>query len=462
MSWNPEDPFADALLFGGSFPMPHGPQPLPFVVLPPSYVFNEHGQIVSRDVAMRPDAPVPSDGGDGVPPPDVPPLDAGPPPYQAPPPPPAPDDSFPGGDRTYPGMPGSEYVPERVPGDGTFGPGERAAPIPPWDPGEEPSFPPPRVGPEQSPVFRPELPGDVYFGRDFSFGRAAWVARPDAKRPEDVPMTIPGQSELDRLLRRLPSDFEKLIRRRNVTRRAESPLEELIRRRPVYTPRPQPRPEPVPIPRPQPRPLPRPGAAGVPPGMPPPQLPPVVIENPIPRPPRPEMPRAGRPEGLGAPLPPIPRAPAPIPRGASPRPGQRTAEFLLSAFFTRRRSRWNPQAALTQLLPRLVSPSPGANPFVPISPQPGPNPLPFPTPSPSPTPQTPFTPTPTPSPSSPTAPLTPFSLTQLQFAGLGQDPCQCETTRRPKRPSDTIAKVTPYPRRMSQNSLDNLRRGPRR
>jgi len=38
--------------------------------------------------------------------------------------------------------------------------------------------------------------------------------------------------------------------------------------------------------------------------------------------------------------------------------------------------------------------------------------------------------------------------------------CECPPGRkRPKRPSNVIARVTEYARRLSQNSLDNLKRG---
>lgn len=50
----------------------------------------------------------------------------------------------------------------------------------------------------------------------------------------------------------------------------------------------------------------------------------------------------------------------------------------------------------------------------------------------------------------------PLSLTEPP---IERDDCKCETRRRPKRPSNKIASVTPFRRRMSQNSLDNLRRG---
>jgi hypothetical protein len=50
-------------------------------------------------------------------------------------------------------------------------------------------------------------------------------------------------------------------------------------------------------------------------------------------------------------------------------------------------------------------------------------------------------------------------LTLPQPAPKRERDCDCEPRRRRKRPSSKIANVRPYSRRMSQYSLDNLRKG---
>jgi hypothetical protein len=64
-------------------------------------------------------------------------------------------------------------------------------------------------------------------------------------------------------------------------------------------------------------------------------------------------------------------------------------------------------------------------------------------------------------------PLTPINAAPLPFAqplpNLNLDPeerCECEEgEKREPNPSNVVADVQPYMRRMSQNSLDNLLRG---
>lgn len=62
----------------------------------------------------------------------------------------------------------------------------------------------------------------------------------------------------------------------------------------------------------------------------------------------------------------------------------------------------------------------------------------------------------------PDASALPRALTAVTSAVLESPPdnCRCVTRRRPKRPSSKVPQVRSYTRRMSQNSLDNLKRGP--
>ncbi|MNC95229.1 hypothetical protein D3C83_122990 [compost metagenome] len=64
-------------------------------------------------------------------------------------------------------------------------------------------------------------------------------------------------------------------------------------------------------------------------------------------------------------------------------------------------------------------------------------------------------------------PLTPINTAPLPFANplprLNLDPdedeCECDDEKREPNPSNVVAGVQPFMRRMSQNSLDNLLRG---
>jgi hypothetical protein len=67
-----------------------------------------------------------------------------------------------------------------------------------------------------------------------------------------------------------------------------------------------------------------------------------------------------------------------------------------------------------------------------------------------------YDPLPAPAPQPSPSPL-PQPLTSSSASSSNCPPCT--TRRRPKRPSDKVPNVKPYKRRMSLNSLDNLRRG---
>jgi len=69
----------------------------------------------------------------------------------------------------------------------------------------------------------------------------------------------------------------------------------------------------------------------------------------------------------------------------------------------------------------------------------------------------PFAP-PLPAPQPLAPPLTLLNPAPLPFAEEELDRCR-EAAKRRARPSNKIAAVKPYQRRMSQNSIDNLRRG---
>lgn len=113
-----------------------------------------------------------------------------------------------------------------------------------------------------------------------------------------------------------------------------------------------------------------------------------------------------------------------------------------------RRFRWPFVVPIISPLSPFTLPTPAPQPFAPPSSPPTPG-----APPPSFTPPQPFAP-PTPAPSPAPQPL--------PFSPGSPENCRCDEPgerRRRKRPSDVIANVTPFPRRMSQNSLDNLRRG---
>lgn len=217
------------------------------------------------------------------------------------------------------------------------------------------------------------------------------------------------------------------------------------------------------ITNPQRLPLPRPTRAARPPTVPPvipptvevPHVPPIALppgsSSPLPAP----QPRSS---GGGAIPPPgtvaMPPLPGPIrPSGRAPQAGRR----VRTAPSRRPIGVWG-------LLGSLLRPKPGSRSWpsiatLSLSPSPSsPQPLPAPASS---------TPAPTgPQPVTPPSPLT-HVMTQvlpLPRAGSSQcEPCEKGTRRRKRpRPSNTVAKVRVFERRMSQNSLDNLNRGRRK
>lgn len=166
----------------------------------------------------------------------------------------------------------------------------------------------------------------------------------------------------------------------------------------------------------------------------PPRLPPAETPWPMPSPDAFPTPTPG-PQAQPAPVyPPVPRG-APWPRPASsPR--------------TRRATQPQPWPfVLPFVLPSLVpQPWPATQPFAQPFAQPAPTPAPTPTPAPAPD------------------PLTGLNADPLPFARLNpeanqdEDRCRCDDELEPN-PSNVIASVRGFARRMSQNSLDNLRRG---
>lgn len=222
-------------------------------------------------------------------------------------------------------------------------------------------------------------------------------------------------------------------------------------------------PAPVKLPRPQsvpmPMPLPRPNVPAPPPSSPPPPPRPDIV---IPRIPRPSAPNTfpGVP-GVAPPGPKTsPRAPQTAPPGrkrpgTSPRPRRAPAPkpgVLPRLFPFPGIPRW-PK-------PRVQTSSPLR--FQPL-PQPSPSPAPFATPVPIPSPL----PSPSPSPAPSPSPLTRVNPQVLSFAQpqpqprTQRDECECPEPdeEREKRPSNVVARIKGFARRMSQNSLDNLRKG---
>ena len=196
-------------------------------------------------------------------------------------------------------------------------------------------------------------------------------------------------------------------------------------------------PLPQPIPIPQPRPI----------ELPEPELEPLPLPMPSPSPVR--IPSPARiPAPLPAPSPSPAPIPRPIPRG---RPARRPATFPLGIPFPlpNRSTPW-PRPAFP-----VRTPLPSLSPPLPL-PSPGPAPSPAP-PSPAPAPS----PIATPLSSLPQV-ATPFGfLTADNAPGVRsrqRDKCEEERAQR-RRPSNKVVKVKTYNRRMSQHSLDNLRRG---
>lgn len=226
--------------------------------------------------------------------------------------------------------------------------------------------------------------------------------------------------------------------------------------RPVIRPLPLPTPEPPPKP---PRPT---RVARPPPAPPPPPVPPIVVERVPPHADLPAPPPIASPGPFKTPVPtPIPLpspSSTPIPRRAP------TSKRRVSAP-TKRRFPWPILPIATK---RSTSPMPlDALRLVETTRSRLPSTLsqPLPSPTPSPTPISP-TPLPTPSPQpSPSQSPTPSELTAVTRGGVGSlppdDECRrCEREReRRRRPSRVVATVKQFSRRMSQWSLDNLKRG---
>jgi len=207
-----------------------------------------------------------------------------------------------------------------------------------------------------------------------------------------------------------------------------------------------------PVPQPQPERAargapPRPDMPPLPPGMPPPSVPR--------EPPQPVAKRDTAPPPLPQPVPaPIPRLPAPIPR--MPRLDWPQIGVNIARFFFRRNDPWPTHLSDFGPLPLTSAPPstmPEPFPLVPSTvPQPSPAPQPF-VPS---LPEPPTSSQTSPAPS----PLTAFNPGPLRFASSTD--CDCRETDNPPLPSDTIADMKPFKRRMSQYSLNNLKRGTKR
>lgn len=383
---------------------------------------------------------------------------AAPPPSAAPPEPP-PDGGQPPRDLPdeLPGSPDRPppptFSPEIVPGDP-----HPSGPIPPWDPTEEPSFPP-RIGPPDSNPFIPELPGDVFF----PIGRRGWtsafVARDEPLPTVEELMGQRARRTLPRPRGRNPLDTRDRTereRRMRTRTRPVTPSDLLNREFPL------PEPDMNPLP-----PLPRPPViVATPPAPGEPDLPPEIAPVPQPDIPAPvptfpdELPQETAP---GIPSPgPLPRPSVP-PRPRVPRrqraPAIRVAQGIGIASILRGILR--PNSERDYLLefftpPRDVPPPVVADPQTPLQPQPQPQP----------TPQTPVAPVPTlPEPFLPPGlePLTPMQPAALGFAQPATTrECECEEETEEekeanRRPSNVVARVRTFERRMSENSLDNLR-----
>lgn len=265
-----------------------------------------------------------------------------------------------------------------------------------------------------------------------SEGLLAWqrprtTPRPDRSRPRRGPRFKPGRDPFVWPRRRRKAD-EPL--RRPVPRVPRPPP---IRKVPPHVPDwtspfpPSPRKLPPPRPAPSKQPLP----------VPPVTIPRTAPKTPPPKTPAPTVPRMpipGFPPAPGSPGSPAPM-PRPIPRG---RPAPQPVPRVFPVPLPLPRSSPDPRRFSVPLPQPLPEPAP--------SPAPAPNPLPFANPLPSPAP----------------APLTRFNLDPLPFLNpqpdSERDRCEDERERR-RKPSNVIARVKAYSRRMSQWSLDNLRRG---
>jgi len=325
----------------------------------------------------------------------------------------------------------------------------------------------------------------------------------EGERGFDRAMIPNEETDLERLLRgtwnrREPTEFEELLER--PFRRSEPKFRRfppVIREQRVYPVRPPPAPfGTVPTPaivldqmreilrdyerrakqereavRPGPGgyapPVPQPSSSS-PPRPPPPEIPELYR---VPVPPEPPAvptspPRETQPQRLPrvpTPLPPvsIPRWPAPIPRPRA-RLWRRLWPELVAAIprLFPGEQRWPSVTSTFEPLPLTSVPS--------STPQPIPTlttetlPLPSSEPQPSPQPSVPTPPQTQPGfePSPQGWPLTAFNTDSLRFRS--DDDCDCSTRQNPPLPSDTIAELKPYKRRMSQYSLNNLRRGTRR
>jgi hypothetical protein len=404
------------------------------------------------------------------------------------PPPPTPFEPY------TPGAPPGPYAPPPTPDTITPPPGpppldELPGDVYHPDIGGEGPRPPSPDGSDgaDNRVFRPELFDPPLLPPAGGGGFSTFVARDPGYWPDmdDVLDAQMGPIFREIFRRALP----KVLPRRNLPPRRTQPVPQ--RRRYGLPGRTRPRPQP---PRPV-RPLPR--RPNIPENVPDwtspfPEIrvPRVPLPSPVPVPPRAPAPRPSMPSPPSSPLPPsprpqIPRPTMPAPRMPAPSPGPQRAPrgpqtgrtspiprpihgwpavaaagVLQVLLNLRRRDRWMPSWRTLDVPSALPTPSPMPDaqpmPFVPI---PSPSPLPTPSPTPSPSPSPLPSPTPTPSPAPWPTPLTPLNAAQLALNSR-TDECECRDPEgREPNPSNVVASVRSFARRMSQNSLDNLRKG---
>ena len=368
--------------------------------------------------------------------------------------------------------PGREAPPDSVPpidfGQGPFPPGTPGWPL---ERLPQPSGPPePRGGPiryELGPDWEDiylRMEGQRYRDRGYDFWEFAedFGLDPDEAEyywPPHLGGFVMGQPrrqpqpELPRRPTRRTSPPE--VPRRREPLRTRRRLDELFPRRlPIPPPRgdeiaPYPVAPPIPPP-----PAPPPLEVPAPPAAPEPEVAPV----PAPRIPQPEVPERESPTW--------PNVPAPIPRPLpAPRPAPRLPRRVHPA---PRVARWprvaGPAVSVAAILRRYIVRRPESEPaprfnFRDVISEPVADPLPFAPPA-----------TPLPETALPRVPelvpdLTPLQAAALPFAQLAPQAQECrepETKeereeRRERNASNVVASVRTYRRRMSQNSLDNLR-----
>lgn len=303
--------------------------------------------------------------------------------------------------------------------------------------------------------------------------------RPDALLPPGFGAEAQLGSALGGLLRRLPKIIPKVKPRPRRAPQRTAP-------QPRQPSRPRPKPT-VPDLPPQ---LPKTPMPNRPPVLPPQypnpfipkwptEIPPIKVKpsvrNPRPQPsPRLPVPRVDVPRPTPAParvdnpggpfeLPPILR---PIPRVPTPtKPAKKTRARPRRAPRTTPVTRPSPWP----LIGPVIAPLPFSPPRLRPSPQPSPlanpiaNPAPEPMPAPAPNP-VPLLPAPGPALSPAPSPLTADQPGLLPFAQpqTKRDRCDCRDRKHERRPSDKVANVKTFRRRMSEWSLKNLNRGRKR